>query len=77
VIAASRADFSTHSMCLGGGRGREGGLVIGWPRIKRSLQSHVGGVGAVQNVQEPNLHHFDQQMEKGETKNINLCMKLM
>ena len=23
----------------------EGGLVIGWPRIKRSLQSHVGGGG--------------------------------
>jgi len=60
VIAASHADFSTHSMWLGGGR--EGGLVIGWPRIKRSLQSHVGGGGAVQNVQEPNLHHFDQQI---------------
>ncbi len=43
VIAASRADFSTHSMWLGGGG--EGGLVIGWPRIKRSLQSHVGGGG--------------------------------
>ncbi len=47
----------------GGGRGvREGGLVIGWPRIKRSLQSHDVGGGAVQNVQEPNLHHFDQQI---------------
>jgi hypothetical protein len=36
--------------------------VIGWARIKRSLQSNVGGGGAVQNVQEPNLHHFDQQI---------------
>jgi hypothetical protein len=46
VIAASRADFSSHSMWLGGGGvGREGGLVIGWPRIKRFLQSHVGGLG--------------------------------
>ncbi len=27
-------------MAVGGG-----GLVIGWPRIKRSLQSHVGGGG--------------------------------
>jgi hypothetical protein len=40
----------------------EGGLVIGWPRIKRSLPSHVGGGEAVQNVQEHNLHHFDQQI---------------
>ena len=62
MIAASRANFGTNSMWLEGGR--EGGLVIGWPRIKRSLQSHVGGGGggAVQNVQEPNLHHFDQQI---------------
>jgi hypothetical protein len=29
----------------GGGGGGEGGLVMGWPRIKRSLQSHVGGGG--------------------------------
>ena len=46
----------------GWGRGREGGLVIGWPRIKRSLQSHVGDGGAVQNVQEHNLHQSDQQI---------------
>jgi hypothetical protein len=35
------------------------------------------GWGAVQNVQQPNLHHFDQQIQKDETKNVNLCMKLM
>ncbi len=29
------------------------------------------------NVQEHNLHHFDQQILKGETKSVNLCMKLM
>ncbi len=50
------------ALILCGWGGREGGLVIGWPRIKRSFQSHVGGGGAVQNVQEPNLHHFDQQI---------------
>jgi hypothetical protein len=59
VITASSADFSSHSMSLGGG-GR--GPVIGWPRIKRSLQSHVGGGGAIQDVQEHNLHQFDQQI---------------
>ncbi len=58
--AESRADFSTNSMWMEDVS--EGGLVIGVPRIKRSLQSHVGGGGAVQNVQEPNLHHFDQQI---------------
>jgi hypothetical protein len=44
VIAASHANFNAHSMWLGGG-GREGEPVIGWPRIKRSLQSHGGGGG--------------------------------
>jgi hypothetical protein len=28
-----------------GGGGGEGGPVIGWPRIKRFLQSHGGGGG--------------------------------
>ena len=61
----------------GGGEGGRTG-VIGWPGIKRSLQSHGGGGGgAVQDVQEHNLHQFDQQIYKGETKNVNLCMKLM
>jgi hypothetical protein len=60
VIAASRADFNAHFMWLGGGE--EGGPVIGWPRTERSLQSHGGGGGAVQDVQEHNLHQFDQQI---------------
>ncbi len=47
---------------VAGEGGREGGLVIGWPRIKRSLQSHGGGVGAVQDVQEHNLHQFNHQI---------------
>jgi hypothetical protein len=44
------------------GGGEEGGPVIGWPRTERSLQSHGGGGGAVQDVQEHNLHQFDQQI---------------
>ncbi len=41
-----RAPILALILCGGGGRGREGGgLVTGWPRIKRSLQSHVRGGG--------------------------------
>jgi hypothetical protein len=64
-----RCDYSItrrfkHSFYVAGGGegGREGGRVIGWPRIKRSLHSHVGGGGAVQDVQEHNLHQFDLQI---------------
>jgi hypothetical protein len=60
VITATGADFSPHSMWQGGREG--GGQVIGWPRIKRSLQSNIGGGGAVQDVQEHNLHQFDHQI---------------
>jgi hypothetical protein len=54
-----------------GGGGREGGPVIGWLRIKRSLQSYGGGGETVQNVLEHNLH------KKVEIKNFKLFMKLM
>jgi hypothetical protein len=50
------------ALILCGWVGREGrGPMIGWLRIKRSLQSHVGGGGAVQDVEEHNLHQLDQQ----------------
>jgi hypothetical protein len=39
--------------------------------------SHMLGVGAVQSVQEHNLHQFYRLIQKGETKNVKLCMKLM
>ncbi len=56
VIAAFRTDFS---LILVGW----GGTGEGWPRIKRSLQSHGGGgASTVQDVEEHNLHQFYHQI---------------
>jgi hypothetical protein len=50
------------------GGGREGGPVIGWPSIKDPAQSQGGGGGVVQDVQEHNLHQFDQQIYSKKVK---------
>ncbi len=41
--------------------------------LKDPCSHHVGGGGAVQDVQEHNVHQFYQLILKGETKNFKLC----
>ncbi len=57
---ASRADFGAHSMWLGGGGGGRTGDRMA--KDKKILAVTCWGWGAVQDVQEHNLHPFDQQI---------------